>query len=527
MFDRNGPLKITTTAAVAALLAGCSLLPGGDSDEEQSIAVGTTSAPSVLDPAGAWDQSWELFRNVYQTLTTFTNSSGKPDPEAAKSCRFTDSESKVYRCTLRKGLKFSNGDPVNAEAVRFSLQRVLDIDADSGPADLLGSLDRVETPDHRTVVFHLKKSDATFPYVLATPAASLVNPAVYPGDALLEGNNISGSGPYELAGYKANKRAVLARNPSYKGTAEVQNETVTIRYFPGDSSGMVQAFKDGAVDVTFRGLTPKQIRGFQESSADGNDNVELTEIAGKEIRYLVFNPKFEWAGNEAVRKAVAELIDRKALTRNVYDRTAEPLYSMVPAGIAGHTNAFFEAYGEPSREKAEQTLREAGITQKVPLTLWYTTDRYGSTMKKEFEEIARQLNGSGLFDITVKGRPWNEYQKAYEEYPVFGRGWFPDFPDADTYVSSFVGKSNVFNIPYDTPKITGKLLPESRKEGDRGIASGIFADAQTILAQDARLLPLWQGKVYVAAHKDIAGVEWSIDPSTIMRMWELNRKASW
>lgn len=528
MFDRNGPLRTTATVFIAVLLAGCSSLSGDSSNEDQSIVVGTTSAPSVLDPAGAWDQSWELFRNVYQTLMHIPNAGGPPQGEAARRCEFTDSASKVYRCTLREGLTFSNGNALDAEAVKFSFDRVMEIDADGGPAGLLASLDRVETPSERTVVFHLKKSDATFPYVLATPAASLVDPQFYPADELRKGDEIAGSGPYTLESYKANQLAVLERNEKYNGEAEVKNDRVTIDYFK-DSRKMVAKFKKNELDITFRGLTPAQIQDFQEAGAKGNDNVELSEVVGTEIRYLVFNPKYKQAGDAAVRKAIAQLIDRKALVRNVYDRTAEPLYSMVPGGITGHTNAFYDAYGEPSVSKAEAILRGAGIQDRVPLTLWYTTDRYGSTMKKEFEEIERQLDGSGLFDITVEGRPWNEFQESYlkGDYPVFGRGWFPDFPDADNYVSPFVGEKNALGTPYDTNRITETLLPQSRRESNRGVASESFTKAQKILAEDARLLPLWQGKVYVAAKKDIAGVEWAIDPSTIMLMGELHRKASW
>ncbi|MCF6524341.1 ABC transporter substrate-binding protein [Streptomyces sp. JJ36] len=527
MFDRNG-LRITATVLITVLLAGCSVLSGDDSDEEQSIVVGTTSAPSVLDPAGAWDQSWELFRNVYQTLLHFPNSSSSPEPEAAKRCQFTDSASKVYRCTLREGLTFSNGNPLDARAVKYSLDRVLTIDAETGPAGLMGSLDRIETPAKNTVVFHLKKSDATFPYVLATPAGSIVDPETYPADTLLEGEKIAGSGPYTLEKYKANEIAVLKRNPDYQGAADIKNDSVTIDYFKS-SRKMVAAFKRNELDITFRGLTPAQISDFQDATAEGNDNVELSEVVGTEIRYLVFNPKFDNAGNEAVRKAIAQLIDRKALVRNVYNRTAEPLYSMVPAGLTGHTNAFFDVYGEPSRSKAESLLRNAGFEEPVPLTLWYTTDRYGSTMQKEFEEIERQLEGSGLFEISVKGRPWNEFQEGYlnGEYPVFGRGWFPDFPDADNYVTPFVGEKNALGTPYESATLTEELLPQSRRESDRGVAGHSFTKAQKIFAEDARLLPLWQGKVYVASHTDIAGVEWCIDPSTIMRMWELHKKASW
>ncbi|HET6635851.1 MAG TPA: ABC transporter substrate-binding protein [Streptomyces sp.] len=528
MFDRNRPLALTSFVVISALLGGCSTISGDDGETGDPIVVGTTSAPSVLDPAGAWDGSWELFRNIYQTLMYFPNSSSSPKPDAAKSCSFTDSASKVYSCTLRKGLTFSNGHPLTSKSVKFSINRIFTIDAKAGPAGLLGSLDHIETPDERTVVFHLNKSDATYPMVLATPATAIVDPKVYPGDSLLKGDGIAGSGPYALADYEDGKKAVLEKNTRYKGPAEMKNDGVTIRYFQ-KSDAMVKALKHKDIDVIFRGLTPGEVNDFQKAGAKGSDAVQLTEMVGTEIRYLVFNPKYKWAGNEAVRKAIAQLIDRKALVRNVYDRTAEALYSMVPATIIGHTNAFYDEYGEPSRAKAESILRDAGIDKKVPLTLWYTTDRYGTTMKAEFEELQRQLNGSGLFDVTIKGRPWKEFSAAYSkgEYPVFGRGWFPDFPDPDNYISPFVGETNALGAPYVNPKLTDELLPASRREANRAKTADEFAEAQDVIAQDARLLPLWQGKVYVASRKDIAGIEGSLDPSTIMLMWKFHRMTSW
>ncbi|MFH5938928.1 ABC transporter substrate-binding protein, partial [Clostridium perfringens] len=94
-------------------------------------------------------------------------------------------------------------------------------------------------------------------------------------------------------------------------------------------------------------------------------------------------------------------------------------------------------------------LAAAGITERVPLALWYTTDRYGSATEPEFAEIKRQLEASGLFKISIEGRPWKEFDAAYKrgEYPVFGRGWFTDFPDADNFIAPFVGDRNVHNMP--------------------------------------------------------------------------------
>ncbi|RAJ57499.1 peptide/nickel transport system substrate-binding protein [Streptomyces sp. Amel2xB2] len=530
MFDRNGPLRITATVAIAtSMVAGCSSMSGDSEDEKlRQMVTGTTSAPSTLDPAAAWDGSWELYKNVYQTLLSFPSSSSSPEPDAAKRCGFTDSASRVYRCTLRDGLKFSNGNALDSRAVKHSIDRVMTIKAKSGPLGLMGSLDRVEAPDKRTVVFHLKKSDATFPFILATPATAIVDPESYPAKKLRKGNKIVGSGPYTLKSYSKGKKAELSRYEGYHGPAKPKNDVVTIEYFQ-DSAKMVKALKEKKIDVAYRGLTPGQVSGFQKAQANGNQEIELTELLGSEISYLVFNPKDRMAGNPAVRKAIAELIDRKALVRNVYNRTTDPLYSMVPGGITGHTSAFYDRYGEPSKDQARKTLSEAGIDKKVPLTLWYTTDRYGDTTGETFAELKRQLNKSGLFDVTVKGRPWSQFVEGYSKgkYPVFGRGWFPDFPDADNYVAPFVGKNNALATPYDNAQITDELLPQSRKESNRATASKKFTTAQKIIAKDARLLPLWQGRVYVASLKDVAGVEWVMDPSTLPRLWELHMKSSW
>lgn len=491
------------------------------------MRVGTMSTPTTLDPAGAWDSSWELYFNTFQSLVHFPKTSGKPEPDAAKDCKFTDNNSQVYRCELREGMKFTSGNKLDANAVKYSFDRILKIDAKLGPAPLLESLDEIEVSGEHTVIFHLDRPNATFPLILSTPAGSVVDPAEYPADKLREGNDIVGSGPYKLAKYEAGEVAQLEKYEDYRGPVETRNDKAEIQYFKG-SEELVKALEDKEIDVIYRGLTPEQIQSIQ-SDTTSDSGLIINESIGTEVRLLAFNPEDEAAGEPAVREAVAQLVDRKALVRNVYQRTAEPLYSMVPSGITGHTSAYYNRYGEPSKAKAKQLLRDAGITEPVKLTLGYTTDRYGETMKKEFEELQRQLNSSGLFDVEIKGQPWDKYQDAYQsgEYPVFGRSWYPDFPDADNYIGPFMGKSNALDTPYENAKVTDKILPESRRQSDRGAAGETLKEAQRLLAEDVRLLPLWQGRVYLAAQKDVAGLEWAIDQATLMRVWELHRKSSW
>lgn len=525
MFNRNRFLRRVAAIASISLVAGCGLLSDGDAGSKGPIVVGTTSAPSTLDPAGAWDGSWELFRNIYQTLLAYPNGATTPQPDAAKTCSFTDSSSRTYRCTLRAGMKFADGDPLNARAVKYSIERIRAINAPSGPAGLLGSLDRVQALGDREVIFHLKESDATFPFVLATPAMSIVDPDDYPANALRKDDKVFGSGPYKLASYEDDNKAVLVRNEQYEGFAELQNDAVTIRYFQ-DSSSMVKALRDKQIDVTYRGLGADDILKLQQH---GNSDLQLVDGVGTDISYLVFNPKDPWAKQPAVRRAIAQVVDRGAIAHKVYKDTVDPLYSMVPKGLTGHTTAFFDDFGDPNVAKARKILTDAGITKRVPLTFWYTTDRYGSETALMFRELKQQLEGSGLFTVTLKSRPWKSYVVGYQkgEYPVFGRGWFPDFPDADNFIAPFVGEHNALGTPYPSKEITSVLLPRSRSQSDRGKVVKDLEAAQQIMVNDARLLPLWQGRQYVAASEDISGGEQALDPSTIMMMWELHRKTSW
>ncbi|WP_405636742.1 ABC transporter substrate-binding protein [Streptomyces sp. NBC_00056] len=526
MFNRiQGPRQLAAITCIS-LLAGCGLMSSGESDDTEPIVVGTTSAPSTLDPAASWDGSWELFRNVYQTLVSFPSGASEPKPDAAERCEFTDPSNSVYHCKLREGMAFSNGDKLDAAAVKYSIDRISRIDVKGGPKGLLGSLKTVEVKGDRDVTFKLNKPDATFPFVLATPAMSIVDPAEYPADAVRDDGKIAGSGPYALDAYTDGDKAELVKNDHYDGFAERKNNAVTIRYFK-DSASMVGALRAKKIDATYRGLAASDVVGLQGKQA--KDGIQLVEGAGMEISYLVFNPKDPWARKSAVRKAVAQVVDRGAIAHKIYQDTVEPLYSMVPRGLTGHTTGFFDDFGDPNAAKAKAILTQAGITDRVPLTLWYTTDRYGSATGAEFAELKRQLDASGLFDVTVKGRPWKTFEAGYRkgEYPVFGRGWFPDFPDADNFIAPFVGQQNALGTPYASKEITDDLLPQSRRESDRAAVVGQFKRAQQILVDDARLLPLWQGKQYIAASGEISGGERALDPSTIMMMWELQRKTSW
>ncbi|MGC9501501.1 ABC transporter substrate-binding protein [Streptomyces sp. WG7] len=529
--------KTLVLPAVVGLLAPALAACGGsDSGSDgDAIVVGTTDrftaskeAPAPLDPAYAYDVGlWNILRQTSQTLMVQPRGDGEPVPEAAEQCGFTDTGNERYSCTLRDGLKFANGDPVTAQDVKYSIERALSIKAESQVYSLLSTVDTVETQGDREVIFHLNSADATFPYKLSTPVAGIVNPDDYEKDKLREGFELDGSGPYTMkAEVKdgALTKAVFTKNPHYKGSLTVNNDKVELVSFE-DADTMGTALDKGDIDLMTRAMTPEQIQKL--SKATGGD-VDLVEVSGLEIRYLAFNTKATTVKDKAVRTAVAQLINRSELVSAVYGSQAEPLYSMVPAGITGHSNSFFNRYGDPDVAKAKAMLEDAGVTTPVKFTMHYTTDHYGAATKQEFEVLQKQLNDSGLFDVDIEGTPWEKFRPAELDgkYDVFGMGWFPDFPDADSFIAPFLDTNNTLNSPYANPRIINTLIPESRREADRLSAVDSLTTIQDITAEDVPMIPLWQGKQYVATRDDITGTAYVLNSSSSLQLWELGRGVS-
>lgn len=517
-----------------AVVLGLTVLAGGivgwrvlDEDEKPNqVVMGTTDEVGSLDPAAGYNVgSWMIFNNVFQTLLSFPRGATEPKPEAAESCSFQDGDSKVYRCELKDGLKFSNGSSLTSKDVKHSFDRTLALrEVDGSPAYLLAGIKKIETPDSRTVVFRLATPDATFPYKISSNAAPIVDHRTYPAKKLREDNKIVGSGPYVLDFFDK-KSAELSVNPNYQGQAKVQNSGTTVKFYTGDQKALKEAVSAGTVDLAYRGIAAGDIAAMQEKAEAGDGGgIEVVSGASSEVMHMIFNLKHPVAGKPGVRKAIAYLIDRSELVNDVYQRTAEALYSAIPAGIAGHTTPYHDKYGEsPQPEQAKAALLSEGITEKVPATFWVTPNRYGPGTVAAFKKIAEQLNKSGLFEADVKSIPLEEYEAGMKKgkFGFYVRGWLPDYPDPDIFIAPFFGAENIVSNGYESPRIIDDLLPQTLAASDRGLALGTYEEIQDTVADDLPVLPLWQGKQYTVTHEYMDGIEWSIDAATVPRFWEL------
>ncbi|MGI8521962.1 MAG: ABC transporter substrate-binding protein [Nocardioides sp.] len=526
---RNKIFAALGVTALAGALVACGSSDSGGGTGTGSgglYTIGTTDVSvTSIDPAGAYDlPSWTIQYNIYQQLVTYAPGGNKPVPSAAKSCDYTDA--KTVKCVLQDGLKFSNGNSLTSEDVKFSFQRSIVINDSNGASSLLADLsdgakkpdlasNAIETPDPQTVVFHLAAPDQTFIQALTTPAASIIDHTVFPADQLqTDPTQMIGSGPYTLDQYKPNEQAVFVANDQYTGDNTPKTKTVILKYFKTDSS-LTQAMSSQSVDVGWRTFSPTELNSFKD-----NSKVQVLEGTGAEFRYYVWHMQDGPGKSLAVRQAAAQLMDRDAIVQKAYDGTVKPAYSIVPQGFVGATEAFKDAYGDPSVSKAKAILQKAGVKTPISIKLGYPTGHYPAATVDDANEYAAQLNASGLFKAKVTTAEWNSYQNLEKQgaYDLFLLGWFPDYLDSDDYLSPFIKDGGFFVNGYSNPKVN-KLLAKERGETNQGKRVKEFEQLQQIVAHDVPLIPTWTGINNAVATTDMSGVKETLDSAYIFRMW--------
>jgi peptide/nickel transport system substrate-binding protein len=494
------------------------------------MILGTTETVTSMDPAGSYDfGSWNMQYSIFEQLMTVPANATDPVGDAAESCDYDDPQ--TVTCTLKDGLKFSNGHDLTSSDVKFSLERNINIADPNGSSVLLGAIiepdsdpqavaeGAIETPDEKTIVFHLNKPDTTFVKILSTATTSILDEELFPADKLLGDEDVVGSGPYKLSQYKAGEQAVLEANETYEGDRAPKTAQIFVSYF-SDTAPLKQAVDSGQVDIAWRTLSPTDLNDLE-----GNDKVEVVKGEGSEFRYWVWQFANPVAKDKATRQAVAQVIDRDAIAQDSYDGTVTPAYSIVPPGFGGQKDSFEEKYGAaPDVEAAKKTLADAGIKTPVKITLGYTPTHYGPNAVDEATQLASQLNESGLFDVKTADAEWEEYQSLYKEgaYDLFILGWYPDLLDADNYLSPFIRDGGFFANNYSNPEVN-KLLDQELAETDTAAREKIIGQLQDIVAEDVPLIPSWNGANVAVASTEMEGVKETLDPTYIFRFWMISK----
>ncbi|MBT1176733.1 ABC transporter substrate-binding protein [Bifidobacterium callimiconis] len=519
---------MVSVAAVASL-AACGVKDGGSSSSSSgdTLTIGTTDKIVSLDPAASYDNgSYAVQIQVFPFLYAQDYGQSDMSPDIAADDGSWNADGTEFTVKLKSGLKFANGHKLTSSDVKFSLDRIKKINDENGPASLLANVESVATPDDTTVVIKDSvKNDVTLKQVLGSPAGPIVDEEVFSADKVTDADTIvkgnAFAGPYKLTSFKLNEALAYAKNDSYKGLTPAKNNAVQVKYF-ADASNLKLAIQQGQVDVAYRQLTPTDIADLKKDS-----KVKVVNGPGGEERFITFNMKIMPYGEsqpnadankaKAVRQAAANLIDREALSTNVYKGTYTPLYSFIPDGLSGHDDTLKSAYGDgngkPSVEKAKKVLEDAGVSTPVELSLQYNAEHYGASSADEYAAIKSQLENGGLFKVNLQQTEWTQYQKervvtedSDGSYPAYQLGWFPDYSDPDNYLSPFFRDGNFVNNGYSNSQVND-LIVQQAGEQDKSKREDLLKQIQQLETEDLSTLPLLQGAQVAVTGTNVSGVK--------------------
>jgi peptide/nickel transport system substrate-binding protein len=480
----------------------------------EPLVIGTTDKVTDLDPAEAYDfHTWEIFYNIAGGLVTYIPGTTQLEPELAESYTVSD-DGLEWTFKLHPGMKFPDGTPLDAEAVKWSVDRVVRLEGD--PNWLVSAfLDEAIVVDDLTITFKLQDPVGFFPYVLVDAPWSPVSPNCYPEDGFDSDSTCSGLGPYKIKRWERDVEMELEANADYPGDPP-KWPSVIVRYF-ADATTMRLALENGEIDVAWKTLLPSDYMDLED-----NPDVTVIEAPGAYIRYICFNSSVAPFEDIRLKQAVSLAIDRDEISDRVYLATHQPLYSMVPMGMEGHIDAF----AERDLEKAKALLTEAGYSETSPLEadLWWTPTHYGDTEADVATVIKTQLEETGMIKITLQNTEWATYTDymGAGTLPFFLLGWYPDYLDPDNYTWSFSHSeaSDDIGINYAADEMDA-LLEAARTETDQATRMDLYKQIQELWTTECPTVPFTQGALYAVTQKNVTGV--TLSPSMLFPYFLLEK----
>jgi ABC-type transport system substrate-binding protein len=296
-------------------------------DGKKEFIFGRGGDSVSLDPAMIEDgASAQVVEQILEGLYTYKPGNTEVIPLLADGMPQIDASGKVYTIKLKQGIKFHDGTPFNAEAVKYSIERLMHGKVDEMPyADFtFGKVEKIDAKDENTVVFTLKEPVAPFTANLAMGlAAPIVSPTAHQkyGDKEF-GQNPVGTGPFIFKQWQKDQQIVLERNPSYWDKNNQPKLDRVIFKVIKESSVKADAVIKGEVDA-IDGIAPADIKRLKDGAA-------LLEAPGMNISYLGFRTDRAPFNNKDLRRAIVQLVDRVSLVKALYGDNATAAQTYIP-----------------------------------------------------------------------------------------------------------------------------------------------------------------------------------------------------
>jgi len=390
--------RLRIGAAVAVLTAAAAALSACSAGSKVSAETGGGGAGSGATNAQTLNWEWQLPTSwdpvtssagwdvhvlslVYSSITAL-DAKGNAIPGLASSWKYS-SDGKTIAFTLRPNLKFSDGTPLDAAAVKTNILRGRDY-SKSLIASQLAVVSSVDVIDPTHFTLHLSQPDYQIPNLLAGKTGMIVSPTAIKNDQAGLATKPVGDGPFTLTQYVPDSHANLVRNPGYYDASEIHLTNFTVQSIT-DPQQIINALKTGQVNVA-------SIPGNLASSAKAA-GFDIDAIPAMTVNTLDVKTTVAPFNNPKVVEALNYGIDRAALVKTQEFGYGTPSFQPFPKGYIGYVPKLANLYPY-SPTKAKQLLQQAGYTKPLPITL--TVDQKQSMG----EQIQAELDDAG-FKVTL------------------------------------------------------------------------------------------------------------------------------
>lgn len=518
-----------TEAPVATEAPPVEPAPSGD----DTLTIAVSGDIAGWDPATSiyWLAN-EVIINTHDTLIDYgpkTDEQGNPVrdltkfvPNLAES--FEDKDGKEFTFKIRQNAKFSNGDPVTAQAVKDNFVRYLHIPEAAfllTDVGFVSSEDQIEVLDEYTVKFTLPQPNPMFLKTLAHVNNTIVNVAEIKakGGATDEEQqqwaaaNPTGSGPYMLEKYEAGVELVLVANPHYWGKPPFYKKVV-YKIVP-DVQNRLLLLRNGDVDMVYEA----PLKDIETLRADPNLKVYTIPTLGTLFWWLGANVE-PWTKLE-LRQALAYAVPYETIIKDATYGFAIPATSWIPVGLEGHINASPFVY-DP--EKAKELLAAAGYPEGKGLPPITFYSKQGVPEEEQvIVYIQAELAKLGIqMEIQPVALAAHSEKLASHEPGLFAFNfWIPYVPDSVyslfwNFLSADSGCCNYGS--YSNPQVD-ELINKSLTELDPAVRNGYIEEIQRIVAHDLPSLPIYHPTWNLAMLMQVMG--YSYYPDTLLRFAQL------
>lgn len=475
--------QLITSAAGSAALATLPLAATAQAKKD-AVSLAMTLEPPGLDPtAGAASAIAEIvLYNIFETLTKI-NSDGTVSPLLAQSWEVSP-DLKTYTFTLKKGVKFQNGEPFNAAIVKFSFERAGSEKSTNKDKRTFASMERVAVIDEHTVVILNKSLDPDFLFLMGQATAIMVEPTSVETNA----TKPVGTGPFQLTSWNKGSSITLTKWDSYRNAAAVKMKKVIFKFI-SDPAAQVAALLAGDVDA-FPRVTPRSVAQFKT-----NAKFQVVVSGSRAKTILAFNNKKKPLDDVRIRRAIAAAIDRKAVIDGAGDGYGVPIGSHYVPGAMGYVDT--TGINPFNIEKAKALLAEAGVKLPLELSLKLPPPPYA---RQGGEVIAAQLAKIGII-AKIENVEWAQWLSGTYTNKNY-----------DLTIISHVEPFDLANFAkpgyywgYESPQFTALYdkIQNSPRAADR---AKLLGDAQRMLANDAVHAFLYQPQWVTVANKNLKGL---------------------